>query len=57
MGGGVVRRVGWLLLGAAALAAGAVAGFAVSLIRPRHYADFAAARPHEAPRQVHLHLH
>lgn len=35
-----MRVVGWIVLGTATFAAGATAGFVVSLLRPRHYADF-----------------
>ncbi len=44
MGGGLVKAVRWVLLGTAALAVGATAGFAVSLLRPRRYADFTGVR-------------
>ena len=45
MGGGLVKAVRWVLLGTVALAVGATAGFAVSLLRPRRYADFTGVRP------------
>ena len=35
-----MKSVRWVLLGTAALAVGATAGFAVSLLRPRRYAQF-----------------
>jgi hypothetical protein len=41
MGGGLMKSVRWVLLAAAALAVGATVGFAVSLLRPRKYAEFA----------------
>jgi hypothetical protein len=41
MGGALMKSVRWVVLGAAALAVGASAGFAVSLLRPRKYAEFA----------------
>ena len=44
MGGGLVKAVRWVLLGTAALAVGATAGFAVSLLRPRRYAEFTGVR-------------
>jgi hypothetical protein len=44
MGGGLVKTVRWVLLAVAALAVGATAGFAVSLLRPRTYAEFAGVR-------------
>jgi hypothetical protein len=40
MGGGLMKAVRWVLLGTAALAVGATAGFVVSLLRPRRYAEF-----------------
>jgi hypothetical protein len=39
-----MRAVRWVLLGTAAVAVGATAGFAVSLLRPRRYADFTGVR-------------
>lgn len=39
-----MKTVRWVLLGTAALALGATAGFAVSLLRPRRYADFSGVR-------------
>jgi hypothetical protein len=39
-----MKTVRWVLLGAAALAVGATAGFAVSLLRPRKYAEFTGVR-------------
>jgi uncharacterized protein involved in exopolysaccharide biosynthesis len=48
MGGGLVKAVRWVLLATAALAVGAAAGFAVSLLRPRKYAEFAGI--HDDPR-------
>jgi len=44
MGGGLVKTVRWVLLGASALAVGATAGFVVSLLRPRTYAAFTGVR-------------
>jgi hypothetical protein len=39
-----MKAVRWVLLGTAALALGATVGFAVSLLRPRRYAEFAGVR-------------
>jgi hypothetical protein len=39
-----MKTARWVLLVTAALAVGATAGFAVSLLRPRRYADFAGVR-------------
>jgi hypothetical protein len=39
-----MKTVRWVLLATAALAVGATAGFAVSLLRPRRYAEFAGVR-------------
>lgn len=39
-----MKAVRWVLLGAAALSVGATAGFVVSLLRPRRYADFSGVR-------------
>jgi hypothetical protein len=44
MGGGLVKTVRWVLLAVGALAVGATAGFAVSLLRPRRYAEFTGVR-------------
>jgi hypothetical protein len=44
MGGGLVKTVRWVLLAVGALAVGATAGFAVSLLRPRKYAEFTGVR-------------
>jgi hypothetical protein len=43
-----MKAVRWVLLGTAALAVGATAGFAVSLLRPRKYAEFTGV--HESAR-------
>ena len=48
MGGGLVKTVRWVLLATAALVLGATAGFVVSLLRPRKYAEFAGV--HDDPR-------
>ena len=39
-----MKAVRWVLLGTAAVAVGATAGFVVSLLRPRRYAEFAGVR-------------
>jgi hypothetical protein len=39
-----MRVVRMVLVGVAIVAVGAAAGFAVSLLRPRRYADFSGAR-------------
>ena len=39
-----MKTVWWILLGTAALAVGATAGFVVSLLRPRKYAAFSGVR-------------
>jgi hypothetical protein len=39
-----MRVVRWVVLGTATFALGATAGFVVSLLRPRRYADFTGAR-------------
>lgn len=39
-----MKAVRWVALGAAALALGATAGFVISLLRPRTYAEFAGVR-------------
>lgn len=39
-----MRVVWWVVLGGAAVAAGATLGFVASLLRPRRYADFSGAR-------------
>lgn len=39
-----MRAVRWIIAGAAALAVGVTAGFAIGLLRPRHYAEFTGAR-------------
>jgi hypothetical protein len=39
-----MKTVRWVLLGTAALAVGATAGFVVSLLRPRKYAAFSGVR-------------
>ncbi len=36
-----MKALRWLLFATAALSVGAVAGFAIALLRPRAYADFA----------------
>lgn len=44
MGGGLMKTARWVLLATMALAVGATAGFAVSLLRPRKYAEFSGTR-------------
>ena len=39
-----MKAVRWALLGTAARAVGATAGFVVSLLRPRTYAEFSGVR-------------
>jgi hypothetical protein len=39
-----MKTVRWVVLGVAALSVGATAGFVVSLLRPRKYADFTGVR-------------
>lgn len=43
MGGPLVKVVRWLVLGTVMVALGATAGFLVSLLRPRTYADYSGA--------------
>lgn len=47
-----MRVVGWIVLGTATFAAGATAGFVISLLRPRHYADFTGVRPEDSWHRV-----
>jgi hypothetical protein len=39
-----MKTARWVLLATAALAVGATAGFVVSLLRPRTYAEFSGVR-------------
>ena len=39
-----MRAVRWIVLGTATFALGATAGFVVSLLRPRRYAEFTGSR-------------